>query len=46
MIKGLPTNELINLIITIVVDNSDTVQLYNFVNGENNLISYKFKNNL
>ena len=46
MIKVLPTNELINLIISIVVDNSDTLQLYNFVNGENNLISYKFKNNL
>ena len=46
MLKGLPSNEWINLVINIIVDEKNGLQIFNFVNGENNLSPIKCKNNL
>ena len=46
MLKGLPTNEWINLIINLIVEDNNNLQVYYFVNGENNLSAIKYKNNL
>ena len=46
MLKGLPSNEWINLVINIIIDEKSGLQVFNFVNGENNLSPVKCKNNL
>ena len=46
MLKSLPPNEWINLVINIIVDEKGGLQIFNFRNGENNLSPIKCKNNL
>ena len=43
-IKGLPLQEWINLIINIVIDDKKNITAYFFSNGENNLVTFTFKN--
>ena len=45
MLKGLPPNEFVVLVINLIVEDGN-LHAYYFVNGENNLLPHKYKNNL
>ena len=45
MLKGLPTNEFVILVINLIIEDGN-LHVYYFVNGENNLSPIKYKNNL
>ena len=45
MLKGLPFNEFVILVVNLIVENNN-LNVYYFVNGENKLSPIKYKNNL
>ena len=45
IIRGLPINELVILVINLIVEENN-LSVFNFLNGDNNLVPIKFKNNL